>query len=92
MNRARIRALLAKEFLDLARNRTALVPVIIVTAVALLLPFGITVAIPALTGHGLGDDLGLVKVSTAVNAPESLSSDDPARLRRTLAEIAGTKK
>ena len=80
MNRARIRALLAKEFLDLARNRTALVPVIIVTSVALLLPFGITVAIPALTGHGLGEDLGLVKVSTVVNAPESLSSDARVQL------------
>jgi ABC-2 type transport system permease protein len=80
MNGTRIRALLAKEFLDLARNRTALVPVVIVTVLALLLPFGITVAIPALTRHGLGEDVGLVKVSTVADAPESLSSDARVQL------------
>jgi len=39
MTLTRIRTLVAKEFLDLARNRTALLPVVIVTVMSLVLPF-----------------------------------------------------
>ena len=59
----RIRTLIMKEFLDLARNRAALLPVVLVTVMSLVLPFGIAILVPALTGRGLGDDADLVKVS-----------------------------
>ena len=75
----RVRALLSKEFLDLARNRMALLPVAIVTLLALVLPFGIAIAIPAMTGHGLGEDADLLKVSAAVGGPQALS--DNARVQ-----------
>ena len=63
MTMIRIRALLAKEFLDLSRNRITLVPVGIITTLSLVLPFGIAVAIPFFTGQELGSDADLVKVS-----------------------------
>ena len=61
----RIRALVGKEFLDLARNRMVLMPVVLVTLLALALPLGIAIAVPALTGHRLGDDADLWRVSAA---------------------------
>jgi ABC-2 type transport system permease protein len=80
MEIARVRALLAKEFLDLARNRTALVPVVIVTVLSLVLPFGIAIAVPALTGQPLGDDADLVRVSRVVGVSEDLSNDGRIQL------------
>ena len=62
----RIRTLIEKEFIDIARNRSALVPVVLVTAMSLVLPFGVAIAVPAMTGRGLGNDADLVKVSSAV--------------------------
>src|SRR2546423_8161021 len=76
----RIPTLLGKEFLDLARNRTALLPVVIVTLLSLALPFAIAVAIPAITGRGLGDDADLVKVSAAAGASGALSTDGRVQL------------
>jgi ABC-2 type transport system permease protein len=73
MTLMRIRALLAKELLDLSRNRIALVPVGIITILSLLLPFGIAVAIPFLTGQELGGDADLVRVSAVVGGQEHLS-------------------
>jgi len=75
VNADRIRTLLRKEFLDLARNLTALVPVVIVTVVGLLLPFIVTVVIPAATGRNLGDDAGLARISGVANPPAALSDD-----------------
>lgn len=75
----RIRTLIEKEFIDIARNRSALVPVVLVTAMSLALPFGVAIAVPALTGRGLGDDADLVKVSAAV-AHRDLSSDAGVQL------------
>ncbi len=75
-----MRALLAKEFIDLSRNRMALVPVAIVTVLSLLLPFGIAVAVPALTGQSLGEDADLVRVSTAAAATDALSDDGRVQL------------
>lgn len=69
----RIRALLAKEFLDLSRNRLALVPVGIITVLSLVLPFGIAIAIPFLTGQELGSDADLVKVSVVMGGHEGLT-------------------
>jgi ABC-2 type transport system permease protein len=73
MTMMRIRALLAKEFLDLSRNRLTLVPVGIITILSLVLPFGIAVAIPFFTGQELGNDADLVKVSVVVGAQELLT-------------------
>jgi ABC-2 type transport system permease protein len=71
----RIRTLINKEFLDLARNRAALVPVVLVTLMSLVLPFGIVILVPALTGRGLGDDADLVKVSRVAGVAATLSND-----------------
>ena len=70
----RIRALLAKEFLDLSRNRLALVPVGLITVLSLVLPFGLAVAIPFFTGQDLGSDADLVKVSVAVGGEQLLTA------------------
>jgi len=43
MTMARIRALLRKEFSILARNRTALLPVVLVTILTLVTAFGIAI-------------------------------------------------
>jgi ABC-2 type transport system permease protein len=66
MTTTRIRALMAKEFLDLSRNRLALVPVGLITILSLVMPFIIAVAIPYWTGEELGSDSDLLKVSGVV--------------------------
>jgi ABC-2 type transport system permease protein len=76
----RVRALLAKELLDLQRNGAALVPVVIVTVLSLALPFGIAIGIPLLTGQRLGDDVELARISVAAGAHEELSSDGRVQL------------
>ena len=76
----RIRILVTKEFLDLARNRTALLPVVIVTVMSLVLPFGIAVGVPAMTGHGLGEDADLVRVSVVMGTHDALSNDARVQL------------
>jgi ABC-2 type transport system permease protein len=76
----RIRTLIWKEFLDLARNRGALLPVLIVTVMSLVLPFGIAIGVPAMTGRGLGDDADLVKVSAVGGSHADLSNDGRVQL------------
>ena len=76
----RVRTLITKEFLDLARNRTVLLPVVLVTAMSLALPFGIAVGIPFLTGRGLGHDMDLVNVSAVAGVYSELSSDGRVEL------------
>jgi ABC-2 type transport system permease protein len=71
----RIRALIGKEFLDLARNRMALLPVVIVTVLALGLPFIIAIAIPRMTGDPLANDSDLAKVSFILGAHDELSGE-----------------
>ena len=66
----RVRALLAREFLDLRRNRGALVPVAMITALSLALPFAITIGVPAVTGALLGDDPGLQRVASIAGADQ----------------------
>jgi ABC-2 type transport system permease protein len=80
MTLKRIRTLVTKEFLDLARNRTALLPVAIVTVMSLVVPFAIAVGVPALTGRGLGDDADLVRVSGVVGTHDALSNDARVQL------------
>jgi ABC-2 type transport system permease protein len=69
------RALFEKELLDLSRNRAALLPVAIVTVVALALPFGITVLIPIATGQRLGNDADLARISAVVDPGGDLEAD-----------------
>src|SRR5262249_299628 len=76
----RIRALVEKEFLDLSRNRMVLLPVAIVTVLALALPFGIAIVVPALTGHPISDDSDLLKVSAVVPVHDGLSDDARVQL------------
>jgi ABC-2 type transport system permease protein len=76
----RIRTLIEKEFIDLARNRSALLPVVLVTVMSLVLPFGIAVVVPWLTGRGLGHDADLVNVSRAAGAQVRLSNDAGVQL------------
>lgn len=75
MSPHRIRALLRKEWLDLRRNPGALLPVLIVSVIALVLPFVIGVLLPAMTGDPLGDDRDLLRVSRYGGAASGLSPD-----------------
>jgi ABC-2 type transport system permease protein len=68
-----VRALLAKEFLDLRRNRGALIPVAMITVLSLALPFAVTIGIPVATGLPLGDDPGLQRLSAVVGFQDELS-------------------
>lgn len=76
----RLRALLAKELLDVARNRTVLLPVAIAALVFLVLPFVIAILIPAVTGRPLGDDAGLASVSLLMGPHENLSTNGRVQL------------
>jgi len=80
MTTARIRALLRKEFLDVARNRTVLLPVVLVTIMTLLIAFGIAIALPAMTGEALGEDPELLQLSTFIGASDELSGDGRIQL------------
>lgn len=75
MSYRRVLAVMRKEWLDLIRNPGALAPVVLVAVIALLLPFLVAIAIPALTGQGLGDDRDLTRVSSLSGAPTHLSAD-----------------
>ena len=76
----RLRALLAKELLDVARNRAVLLPVALAALVFLVLPFAIAILIPAVTGHPLGDDAGLARVSLLMGPQENLSTNGRVQL------------
>jgi ABC-2 type transport system permease protein len=80
MTMARVRALVRKEFLDLARNRTVLLPVVLVTVMTLVIAFGIAIALPAMTGQPLGEDADLLHVSTLMGGGDELSSDGRVQL------------
>ncbi|PYR01320.1 MAG: hypothetical protein DMF97_07975 [Acidobacteria bacterium] len=71
----RIQALVIREFLDLSRNRMALMPVVIVTVLALGLPFFIAIAIPRMTGQPLANDSDLAKVSLVLGLRDDLSGE-----------------
>jgi ABC-2 type transport system permease protein len=76
----RLRALLEKELLDVARNRAVLLPVAIAAVVFLVLPFVIAIVIPAVTGESLGDDAGLARVSLLMGPHEDLSTTGRVQL------------
>jgi ABC-2 type transport system permease protein len=76
----RLRALVSKELLDVARNPAALMPVAIVAVVSIVLPIVIAVALPGMTGHRLGEDRDLVAVSAMAGAHGELSADGRVQL------------
>ncbi len=68
-------ALFKKEMVDLSRNRAALWPVVVVALVSLLLPLVVAVIMPAATGHRLGSDPVLAKVSDLTGVHDELAPD-----------------
>lgn len=76
----RFGVLVRKELLDISRNRAALLPVAFVTFVLLTLPFTIAIVLPAFTGHHLGADDDLLKVSRHAAVPLTLSDDAQVQL------------
>jgi ABC-2 type transport system permease protein len=75
----RLATLFRKEVLDLMRNRAALAPVVIAAGFALLMPFSITVLVPALSHQPLGADSELASLSRVVDGRAALS--DNARVQ-----------
>ena len=76
----RLRALLSKELLDVRRNPVTLLPVLLVTFLAFLIPFLVIVVIPAVTGLRIGDEPDLVRLSAVVGAAEGMSRDGRVQL------------
>ena len=72
--------LFRKELLDVARNRAALFPVVLVTAIALLVPFVVIIVVPALSGERLGDDSDLVRISILTEPDSTLPADARVQL------------
>ena len=72
----RIRALLTKEFLDLARNHAALIPVIIMMLFSLAMPFFVLVIIPAMTGRSIETDRGLELISRVADPRGALTPEN----------------
>ncbi len=71
----RVRALLEKEFLDLARNRGALVPVAVIVLMSLAIPLFVVIVLPEWTGHPLSEDAGLEQIASAVSTRTELSPE-----------------
>jgi ABC-2 type transport system permease protein len=76
----RIRALVGKELVDLARNRMVLLPVVLVTIVTLATAFGIALVLPMMSGHPLSEDAELSKLSTLTGLHDELSGDGRIQL------------
>jgi ABC-2 type transport system permease protein len=75
----RLVTLFRKEVLDLMRNRAALAPVVIAAAFALLMPFAITILVPAFSHQSLGADSELSSMSKVVDSHTGLG--DNARVQ-----------
>jgi ABC-2 type transport system permease protein len=71
----RIRALVLRELLDLGRNRLALLPVVLITILALSLPFLIAIAIPRVSGQPLANDRDLAKVTIVLGSHDELTAE-----------------
>jgi len=59
----RIRALLQKELIEVARHKSSLLPIVLVGVYCLLLPFVLTIVLPRVTGDRLGEDPDFVNVA-----------------------------
>ena len=80
MNRRVVGGLLRKELLDVSRNRGALLPVVLVTAIALVVPFVVTIVVPRLIGERLSADTDLVRISRIVDPGGTLTPDGRVQL------------
>ena len=63
---ARIIALLRKEMAELARNRAALLPVVVVGVISTALPFLVAIILPSMSGHPLAGDTDLAQALAKV--------------------------
>jgi len=63
---ARVLALLRKEVAELSRNRSALLPVVVVGFITTALPFFVAIVGPQMTGHALSGDRELLETLTKV--------------------------
>ena len=70
-----LRPLLMKELVDLTRNRMAFVPVLIAAAAAIAMPFLVVVVLPIASGHSLGSDTDLLKVSVVAGIHDELGPE-----------------
>jgi ABC-2 type transport system permease protein len=73
----RLRALLAKEILDLRRSPGVFVPAILTATLALALPFFVAIIVPALTGERLSDSSDFQVASTRFAAQPGTRGLDP---------------
>ena len=80
MNGRVVGGLLRKELLDVSRNRGALLPVVLVTAIALVVPFVVTIVVPRVIGERLSDDTDLVRISRIVDPAATLTPDGRVQL------------
>ena len=80
MTKGRLQALFVKELLEISRNRTVLLPVAIVTAVTIVVPFIAALLIPAMTGERLSDDSDFARVSEIIGAPRTLAAEARVQL------------
>ena len=80
MTRGPLAVLFWKELLDLSRNRGALIPVVIVAALVIVLPFGIVIGIPDMTGELLSRDADLMRLTRITGGPEGLSPEGQVQL------------
>jgi ABC-2 type transport system permease protein len=62
MNRHRIWALMTKELREMRSNPAAILPVVLLIAVCLLLPFFVAIVLPAMTGESLSNDRTISEV------------------------------
>jgi ABC-2 type transport system permease protein len=62
MNRHRVAALMTKELREIRSNPAAILPVVILVALCLVLPFFIAVLLPAMTGESLANDRTIAQV------------------------------
>lgn len=74
MNARRVRALIIKEFAEIRRSRAALLPVLLTALVCLLVPFGVALITPIVSGEPLSSDPAM---RDAVRARPDISSVVP---------------
>jgi ABC-2 type transport system permease protein len=76
----RLVTLFNKEVLDLMRNRAALVPIVVAAAIALAMPFSITILVPAFARQPLGGDLELLRISRLADTGKALGANGRVQL------------
>lgn len=76
----RVRALLAKEFLDIFRNKAALLPVVAVVLLSLALPLFVVIGLPKLTGQALAEDAGLERIADIAGVRDDLPPEGRIQL------------